>query len=671
MKNGLFLAFALLCAPTTAQVPPTDPISAHIDPTVRPQDDFFQYANGTWLKANAIPASEQENGIFKTIQDTVDAQVYRICLQAVEKRHPFGSAKQKIGDFYYTAMDSATSNREGIAPLRDDLARLKDIDSPDKLLVATAYVQLVSGSPFFSFYVGQDEKDSELNTLHIGQGGLTLPDRRYYMEDDAQNLSARQALHTYAATLFRAMGETESDATAAATDVLTVEHALAKTSRPREDTRDPFTNYFMMSVDSLRLLTPQFYWPAFFREVGLEKVGRVVVEQPDFLQGLNDMLAQLPTATLRNYLRFHYLDGLAAYAGDSLYEASFNFYSRALRGVEQPRPRWKRAVSITNSILGDLVGQIYVDEYLPKGTKEKFVEIGNAVRQEFAIRIKNLSWMSADTKHKALDKLNAVNMKLAYPDKWKDLSRLHITRTSYLKNMMAYRKWSSQRNLDKLGQPVDRDEWHMQPQTYNAYYSPSNNEICIPGCNIIVPGFDGMPDDAVLYAIIGGTFGHEITHGFDDQGCLFDKKGNLENWWTTADKEQFDKRTQQIVRQFDEFYITDSLHINGSLTQGENIADLGGVVVALEAYKKTSEYRSGQPIHGLTPLQRFFHGYALAWMEQLRPEALQNQVKSNEHAPAKWRVNGPLANINDFYEAYSLRPADHMYRAPKDRIVIW
>ena len=671
MKKILLCLILTSTCVLSAQTLSDDPIVQHIDKSVRPQDDFFQYANGAWFQANAIPASEQENGIFKTIQDTVDAQVYRICQEAITKRYPYGSAKQKIGDFYFTAMDSVTSNREGIEPLREDLIRIQAIEGLDELLIQSAYVSMIAGSPFFGCYVGQDEMDSEIYTLHLSQGGLSLPDKRYYIESDAQSEVIRKEFRNYVKTLFLHAGLDEEKAQKATSDVWTIEEALARTSRNREDTRDPFENYHLMSVDDLLAVTPNFYWPAFFRELNLPKIERVVVEQPEFFIGLNRILSEQPITSLRNYLAFQLLDGLAPYAGDSLYLASFKFYSGVLRGIEEPRPRWKRAVGMTDRILGDLVGQIYVDEYLPKNTKEKFLEIGNAVRAELAIRIQNLSWMSNETKVKALDKLNAVVMKLAYPDQWKDLSKLHVTRTSYLKNMMAYHQWATTRNLQRLGHPVDRQEWYMQPQTYNAYYSPSNNEICIPGCNIIVPGFDGMPDDAILYAIIGGTFGHEITHGFDDQGCLFDKKGNLENWWTVEDKERFDTRTKQIVNQFDKFYITDSLHINGSLTQGENIADLGGVIIALEAFKKTEAYKSGKEIGGFNPLQRFFLGYALAWMEQMRPEALQNQVKSNEHAPAKWRVNGPLANIPDFYEAFGLKSTDKMYRAPEERIVIW
>lgn len=672
MIKKAFILFAFMISLSIhAQTLSTDPLEQHIDNTIRPQDDFFQYANGAWFQANPIPASEQENGIFKTIQDTVDAQVFSICQQALTGHRPYGSAEQKIGDLYFTAMDSATLNSIGIDPLKDDIAQMRAINGHDEVIMFAAYVALCSRTPFFSFYVGQDQKNSDVNTLYIGQGGLSLPDRRYYLENDEQSLRVREQFLLYARTLFMRMDEDEAYAQKAADELLAFELELARFSKPREDTRDPFENYFKMSVDSLVAMAPQFYWPAFFREVGLMRLNSVVVEQPEFIRQFSLLFEQTSVEVLRNYLRFKYLDGLAAYADDALYDAYFNFYSKALRGVEEQRPRWKRAVSATNHLLGDLVGQIYVEKYLPKGTKEKFIEIGNAVRKELAIRIQNLAWMSAETKNKALDKLNAVVMKLAYPDKWKDLSQLHLARTSYLKNMLAYNRWDAARNLHKLNEPVDREEWYMQPQTYNAYYSPANNEICIPGCNIIVPGFKGMPDDAVLYAIIGGTFGHEITHGFDDQGCLFDKRGNLENWWTDKDKEQFDKRTQLIVSQFDNYYITDSLHINGSLTQGENIADLGGVIVALEAYKKTPEYQSGKNIGAFTPLQRFFLGYAQAWMEQMRPEALQTQVKSNEHAPAKWRVNGPLSNIADFYEAFQLKPGDKLYRKPAERVEIW
>ena len=351
----------------------------------------------------------------------------------------------------------------------------------------------------------------------------------------------------------------------------------------------------------------------------------------------------------------------------------FNFYSSVLRGVKEPKPRWKRVVMETDGSLGELIGQVYVNEYLPKGTKEKLLEIGNAIRSVYAERMKNLDWMSEATKEKAVRKLNAVIMKVGYPDKWKDLSSMQIDRSSFVKNVMSANNWEFNYMISKYGKPVDRTEWNMEPQTYNAYYNPSNNEIVVPGCNIIIPGYERrLADDALLYSVIGGsTFGHEITHGFDDQGSKFDEYGNLHNWWTPEDSARFYKKTGMIVKQFDSYIAVDSLHINGSLTQGENIADLGGIMMGYEAFKKTDQYKNKEVIAGLNPDQRFFLGYALAWMVNERPEAVANQVKSNEHSPAKFRVIGPLTNMPEFYSTFGIKQGDPMWRPDSLRVKIW
>jgi putative endopeptidase len=372
-------------------------------------------------------------------------------------------------------------------------------------------------------------------------------------------------------------------------------------------------------------------------------------------------------------MKFHLVRGLARFLDDKTYMESFSFYSTVLRGVKEPKPRWKRVVEQTDFSLGELIGQVYVDEYLPKGTKEKLNEIGKAIMTVYAERIKALDWMSAATKEKALKKLSTVIIKVGYPDKWKDMSSLQTDRTSYVKNAMNANKWDFSYNMAKFGKPVDRKEWNMEPQTYNAYYNPSNNEIVIPGCNIIVPGYERvMADDALLYSVIGGsTFGHEITHGFDDQGCKYDEYGNLHNWWTKEDSIKFFSKTKLIVRQFNEFIAVDSLHINGELTQGENIADLGGLIMGYEAFKNTAQYRNKEIIGGLNPDQRYFLGYGMAWMVNERPEAIASQIKSNEHSPAKFRVLGPLANIPEFYATFGIKPGDKMWRADSLRVKIW
>jgi putative endopeptidase len=407
--------------------------------------------------------------------------------------------------------------------------------------------------------------------------------------------------------------------------------------------------------------------------VGLSKVDTVIVGQPEFLKSLNGFLKTYPLNDWKNYLKFHLISGLARYMDDKTYMESFSFYNTTLRGVKEPKPRWKRVVAQTDGSLGELIGQVYVNEYLPKGTKDKLLEIGNSIKAVYAQRMEKLDWMSEATKKKAVEKLNSVIMKVGYPDKWKDLSKMQIDRSSYVKNVMNANKWEANYMVSKYGKPVDRTEWGMEPQTYNAYYNPSNNEIVVPGCNIIVPGYERvLADDALLYSIIGGsTFGHEITHGFDDQGSKYDEKGNLHNWWTTQDSTQFYSKTKMIVKQFNNYIAIDSLHINGELTQGENIADLGGIVMGYEAFKKTNQYKNKEIIAGLNPDQRFFLGYAFAWMVNQRPEAIANQVKSNEHSPEKFRVIGPLSNMPEFFSTFGIKKGDPMWRPDSLRVKIW
>ncbi|MDE3058885.1 MAG: M13 family metallopeptidase [Bacteroidota bacterium] len=679
-------AFILFCSfnqPKEETKSQTDALASHIDSTVNPGDDFFLFANGKWFKEHPIPLSEQSNGIFQTIQDTINAQVRRICetsatiTNAVQGGNPPKSGevfnKQKIGDFFFSGMDSVSLNANGISGLKSGLDMIDGVTDLKGVMKAAAYVHTVAGAPLFRFGVGQDDRISSKNAIFIAQGGLSLPDRRYYSDTDERAVMIRQKFVRYAVEMFRIMGYDSAAAAKASDNLMNLETALAKASRRREDTRDPLKNYNKISFAELNSSTPDIDWNVFMNSVGLHNVDTVIVGQPEFLSSLDSCLTTFPLSDWKNYLKFHLINGLARYMDDKTFMASFNFYSTTLRGIEEPKPRWKRVVEQTNWSLGDLIGQVYVDEYLPKGTKEKLLEIGNAIKKEYSERIKALDWMSTATKEKALKKLNTIIMKVGYPDKWKDLSTLEVDRTSYLHNVMNANRWEFNYLISKYGKPVDRTEWDMEPQTYNAYYNPSNNEIVVPGCNIIVPGYEGrMADDAILYSIIGGsTFGHEITHGFDDQGSKYNAEGNLDNWWTPEDSTKFYEKTKMIVRQFDDYVAVDSLHINGALTEGENIADLGGIIMGYEAFKKTSQYKNNAMIAGVTPSQRFFLGYALAWMVDERPEAIVTQVKSNEHSPAKFRVIGPLSNMPEFYEAFGVKKGNAMWQPDSLRVKIW
>ena len=650
-----------------------DALVSHIDSTVKAGTDFFLYANGKWFKQNPIPASETSNGIFQLIQDTINAQIRHICeSSAALKDAQKGSAKQKVGDFFYTGMDSVSLNKNGISDLKSDFDMIDAIKDINGVIKAASHIHQVSSSPLFGFGAGQDDKISSKIAIFVSQGGLSLSDRSYYFDNDKRTVDIRAKFVNHLNNMYVLMGYDKKQAEVAAVNQMKLETAIAKASRKREDLRDPWANYHKMTFKQLTESTPNIDWKLFMDGVGLHNVDTVIVGQPEYLKALNGYLKSFTIQDWKNYLKYHLVRGLARYMDDKTYLEFFNFYSATLRGVKEPKPRWKRVVEETDGSLGELIGQVYVSEYLPKGTKEKLVEIGKAIKSIYAERIKSLDWMSSVTKDKALAKLNAVIMKVGYPDKWKDLSSMQIDRSSYVKNVMNANQWGFNYMLSKYGKSVDRTEWDMEPQTYNAYYNPSNNEIVIPGCNIIVPGYEGkLADDALLYSIIGATFGHEITHGFDDQGCKYTSQGNLQNWWTADDSAKFYHKTKMIVKQFNNYIAVDSLHINGELTQGENIADLGGIIMAYEAFKKTDQFKNNVTIAGVNPTQRFFLGYALAWLVNERPEAIANQVKSNEHSPAKFRVNGPLSNMPEFYEAFNIKQGDAMWVADSLRVKIW
>jgi len=674
ISSFVLVAATSSCKPKSSVDNTPDPLAAHIDTTTKAGDDFFQYANGLWFKQYPIPASEQSNGIFQLIQDTINAQIRKICESSAAIQHvEQGSNKQKIGDLFYSGMDSVSLNKKGISDLKNEFAAIEQGKDMKDILRLAAFIHSVSASPLFSFYIAQDDRNSTKYQVHIGQGGLSLPDRSFYFDTDARAKMVREKFVGHVDKMFQIMGYDAAKAKQAAAKLMEMETALAKAARKREDTRDPIANYHKMTFAALTALTPNLDWTTFMNAAGLTKVDSVVVGQPEFLTALNGYLTKYSLDDWKNYLRFQLLNGLAVYMDDKTFMEDFSFYTATLTGVKEPKPRWKRVVEQTDGSLGELIGQVYVAEYLPKGTKEKLVEIGNAIKTVFAERIKTLDWMSAPTKEKALAKLNAIIMKVGYPDKWKNLSNMQINRNSYVRNVINANKWGFNYMIQKYGKPVDRLEWGMQPQTYNAYYNASNNEIVIPGCNIIVPSYESrMADDAILYSIIGGgTIGHEITHGFDDQGCKYNELGNLSNWWTSEDSIRFNRKTKMIVKQFDDYVAVDKLHINGSLTQGENIADLGGAVMGYEAFKKTKQYKDNELIAGLNPKQRYFLGFAQGWMLNMRPEAMANQIKSNEHSPAKWRVLGPLSNMPEFYAAFGVKQGDAMWRPDSLRVKIW
>jgi putative endopeptidase len=676
MRHLLLFAAILALSMLSCQKkdrPVADPLVENIDSTTTAGTDFFTYANGGWFRRHTIPADENYIGIWKMVQDSVNDAVKAICENSAKAAAPKGSNQQKIGDFYFSGMDTATIEKLGLSPLEDEFRKIEAIHDKKDLTSAVAHLQSLQAGPMFSFYVGRDDKNSARNAVFVGQGGLGLPDRDYYFNTDTRNVHIRAEYVAHMAKIFELIGDDAKTADKKSKSVMQLETSLAKASRKLEDLRDPYANYHKMATHEIQKLTPSINWPEMTKDMGLNDVDSIIVGQPEFFAQLENDVKSVSLEDWKTYLRWKLINSYASFLNKKFDDQNFYFFSTILSGAKEQRPRWKRVVTETNFSLGELVGQEYVAGYLPPHTKEKMVEIGNALMAVYKEHIQNLDWMSSATKEKAQKKLSTVMQKIAYPDKWTDYSALDVDRGAYVLNVMRANHWRFNHMVQRYGKPVDRTEWRMTPQTYNAGYDPTNNEIVIPACNIIVPGYSKeLPDDAVLYGVVGGsTFGHEITHGFDDQGSQYDEVGNLNDWWTKEDRGKFNQKAQIIVRQFNGYTVLDSLHIRGLATLGENIADLGGVLIGYEAFKRTEQGRSQKKISGLTGDQRYFLSYAYAWLVKYRDEMQARQIMSDVHAPAKFRVNGPLANIPEFYAAFGIKPGDPMYRADSVRVKIW
>lgn len=668
---GISCSWAADATPATAK---PDVVAAHIDTSVKPGDDFFSYANGAWLKANPIPAQEAQWGIGQLVQEDLYTKLRKISEgAAATKNAATGSDEQKVGDFWTIAMDQALADRLGLAPLKDELARIDAVHDLDSALDEGFALQPLGVDVFFDFGVSQDEKQSDVMAVHLGQGGLGLPERDYYFNTEQGVAKARTAYVEHLHRMFKLLGADDAAARASATQVMAFETALAKVSRPLADLRDPEKNYHKMAPAELTgKYTPAIAWNDRLHSWKLAPT-TLIVGQPEFFSGLQALLARTPVPVLRDYLRVHLADAYASYLSQDIDNEHFDFFRRVLSGQSEQKPRWKRSLNAENMALGMILGRIYVKDYFPDSSKQRYNAMVEAIRTAYGERIDKLDWMSAATKAKAHEKLAAVTKKVGYPDKWKDYSALSIGRVSYAQNVMNAQRWQFNDMLSKFGKPVDRSEWDMTPQTYNAYYNPSNNEIVLPAAQFIIPGFaDNEIDDAVVYGYVAAsTIGHEITHGFDDQGRQFDAAGNLKDWWTKQDAARFNQRAALMVKQFNAYEPLPGLHINGEASLGENIADFGGLLIGLDAFKKTEQYQKGEKIAGYTPLQRFFLGYALSWLSEEREDLLRQALLSDVHAPAKWRVNGPLSNMPAFYEAFDVKPGQAMWRPEAQRVKIW
>jgi putative endopeptidase len=672
----LFLPLILLTAATTTG-PAADPsryLDQFVDTGVSPRDDFFQFAVGRWLHEHPIPANERSWGIGHVVQEETYQRLLSISAGAAASTSaPKGSNTQKIGDFWSASMDTVNTAKQGLTPLADEFARIESVKDVKGLLADIAHLQYIGVGALYGLYLFQDERNSDRYAVHLYQGGLGLPDRDYYFDTDDRSKMLRREYVAHVGRMFVLMGDDSVKARANATVVMRLETELAGASRKLADLRDPIANYNAMSVDAVSKLTPSIRWREFLDQGNIRAVDTVIVGQPEFFKQVEKSLRAHSLAEWKTYLRWNLVNTYASQAGGRLDDENFHFYGTILNGTPEQRPRWKRSLDEEENYLGYALGQLYVERYFSPRTKERYLTLTNDIFAAFRARIQNLDWMSDSTKARALRKLAAVTKKVGYPDKWRDYSNYDVRRDSFLGNCVRGNVWRSDYYIQKLNKPVDRTEWDMTPQTYNAYYNPSNNEIVLPAAAFILPGIpDSLVDDAIVYSYAGGsTIGHEITHGFDDQGRQFDERGNLADWWTPADTKEFGLRAARIVRQFDGYVVVDSLHVNGSATQGENIADLGGINLGWDAFTRTEEYKRGQSIGGYTPAQRYFIGWALSWMNQLRPENLAVRVKTDVHAPSFLRVTGPVSNMPEFYQAYGVKSGDRMFRADSVRVRIW
>ena len=678
-RNSLHVAVLCLLAafsPTLAFAkhasPPQDFLRANMNASIDPGKDFFDYANGGWLARHPIPASESSWGIGNVVEDQLRVSLRGINEKAAKTDNPPGSDQQKIGDFWTTAMDAAKADKLGVHPLDAELARIDAANNErDVLDIAFGFLP-IGVEAFFGADIHQDEKNSGAMAIHLGQGGLGLPERDFYFNPEKGVAHIREEYVAHIGRTLVLLGRDPQQASDAAAKVMAFETELAKASRKLEDLRDPQKNYNKMTLQDLTAHTPSIDWNARLAAMDLHP-DSVVVGQPEFLAALEKLLKQTPVSVLRDYLRYHLADSYAEYLSQAFDQEHFRFSGQVLNGQKEQRARWKRVLDNEGNAMGMVLGKIFVQEYFPAAAKKRYVALVEAIRTAYGERIARLDWMSAETKAKAQQKLAAVTPKVGYPDKWKDYSALVIGKDSYAQNMMNAARWRFNDAISKYGKPVDRSEWDMTPQTYNAYYNPSNNEIVLPAAIFTVPGVpDAQVDDAVVYGYAAaGTIGHEITHGFDDEGRQFDAAGNLTNWWTADDAKKFQQHAQVMVDEFNAYEPLPGLHINGKASLGENIADYGGLLLGLGAFKKTEQYKKGGKIGGLTPLQRYFLGYAMGWMSQQREEQLRSRLLADVHAPAKWRVLGPLSNIREFYQAFGIKPGQPMWRAEADRVRIW
>ncbi|MBQ7690323.1 MAG: M13 family metallopeptidase [Muribaculaceae bacterium] len=663
---------ALAVAPAAAEAQTHGLNRADMNLSVNPGDDFYEYAGGGWMRANPLKPEYPSYGVFNDLAEKNREQLKELFAELATTTHARGTVGQKVTDLYNLAMDSDRLNREGAAPLKADLAEVATFKKTN-LTPFLAKTHLTLGNPFFGIFVETDLKNSDMNAMWVSAGTSGLPDRDYYLSTDADSKKLQQQYRDFMAQMYvLCAGYKKKDAQRAAKLIYDIEYQFAEAEMDRAEARDLTKLYNIRTLDQLQQDYPAIQWRQYFDLMGVKGVEWVILEQPRVMETAQKLMSTLTETQMRDYFTWEVINRSAGHLSDEIGETSFDFYGRKLNGQKERQQRWKRAQNIPNSLLGEAVGELYVSKYFAHGSKEKMLTLIGNLRKSLASHIASLTWMTDQTKVNALVKLNSFTVKIGYPDKWRDYSGLAVDPAKPLyENIKAATIYETRRNLDKFGKPVDKEEWGMTPQTVNAYYNPTTNEICFPAAILQAPFFDVEADDATNYGAIGVVIGHEMTHGFDDQGRTFDAEGNMVDWWTPADADRFTEQAEKLAAQFDEYIVVGDLHANGHLTLGENIADQGGLRIAFDAFRQTQQFKDGKELDGFTPAQRFYLSYGRIWAQNSTDEFLHQITKSDPHSIGRLRVNATLRNIDTFFEAFDIHPGAKMWRDPADRAIIW
>lgn len=645
---------------------------ANMDTTVAAGTDFYEYACGGWIKNNPLKPEYARFGTFDQLLENNQEQLRVLIEELSATPHEAGSVAGKIGALYAMGLDSTKLNADGVAPVKEELAAINALATKSDVSKMVATLHKEGMAPFFALFVGADEKNSAMNIVQLYQAGIGMGDRDYYLLEDEGSAKMRDAYRAYINKLFTLAGSSPEQADAAVDAVMKIEKAIAEISYGREDLRDSQKNYNKLAYKDFKQIESPLDWDVYFESMGLAGLKELDAKQINFYKDMSEALRNTTVDEQKYYLAFNLLSAAAPYLSDDFVDADFEFYGKVMSGKQEQQPRWKRSLNTVNGALGEAVGEMYVEKYFPASSKEKMLTLVGNLQTALSERINGLEWMSDTTKAKAQEKLAAFTVKIGYPDKWRDYSGLEIKDDSYWANVRRSNIFDMAYQLADVDKPVDKSRWHMNPQTVNAYYNPTTNEICFPAAILQPPFFNPDADDAVNYGAIGVVIGHEMTHGFDDQGRNYDKDGNLIDWWTAEDAVRFTERADKLVDQYDQIIVIDTLHANGRFTLGENIADHGGLLVAHQAYLNSLKGKeTPAPIDGFTNEQRFFLGYATLWGQNIRPEEIRRRTKIDPHSLGKWRVNAALRNIAPFYAAFDIKEGDPMFMAPVDRVVIW